>query len=74
MDRRLIRFYLSILPIFLNNPGLLIRYTPENINNIETGINEVRRSPSAIPQRVATIGIKYAVIEAKTGEVALTSL
>ena len=47
--------------------------TPANINTTEIIIEEVKCSLSAIPHKVATIGIKYVTDEAKIGDVSLIS-
>jgi hypothetical protein len=47
--------------------------TPANIKITEIIIADVKRSLSAIPQKVATIGIRYVTIDPKTGEVSRIS-
>jgi hypothetical protein len=50
---------------------LFIIYTPAKTKITATSIEDVRCSLSASPHIVATIGIKYVTIDAKTGDVSL---
>ncbi len=48
---------------------LLINQMPEMINAIPAICQTLIVSPSSTPQMTATMGIRYVVVEAKTGEV-----